>query len=500
MKTSFSVLVLPSLALLSACALQPAYLPATLMSPATWSSPQAGSQPSALADNAAWWTVLGDAQVNQLVIAGLHDNPSFAEVMARFDQARAASQMNEAQRLPTIQANGNMTRSQDRNPLGSGTMRQTAGGLGGTLSWELDLWGRIREGRIAARSRLTARTADAQNVILSIAADIADTALALQSCNIILDLRDRDIRSRAMELGMFRTRLAFGQVAPVAVATAQSNLASVQTQRVSQEETCQRFVNALVALTGLNAPLIDALLRPSTGGNTDTDTTGTDLVTSIAQPPPFVPSLPATVLTGHPGVVAAEREVAARWSEIAIARAERLPRINLTAALSGQWISALGTSDTYVSGSAGAGLSMPLFDGGSAAAKVRERDAAYREAQARLILTVRTAIRDIEDALTEQRSALARQRSAHDAVEAARVTLAANTARLKAGSIAQFELEDSRRQFNAAQESAVVAASDRARAWVSLVRRTGPRWDAAAKPAAASPQKLSGTEVRSDRP
>jgi NodT family efflux transporter outer membrane factor (OMF) lipoprotein len=477
MTRCFSALVLPVTVLASACSLQPAYRPPALGSPSSWSSPQAASRSSQLDDDAGWWTALGDAQIDQLVIAGLRDNPSLAEVMARFDQARTALQISDAQRFPSLSADGSVVRSQDRSPTGSGTMRQTTGGLGATLNWELDLWGRLRESRVAARSRLTARTADAQGVRLSVVGEIADTALALRTCNLVLDIRNRDIRSRETELSLLRTRLSFGNVAPVAVATAQSNLANVRTLRISQTESCRRHVNALVALTGLDAPSIDALLPPPRAGQPDADTASGDLAASIAQPPPFVPVLPAIVLLGHPAIIAAEREMAARWSEIAIARAERLPRINLTAALSGQWISALGASDTYVSGSTGTGLSVPLFDGGSGAAKVRGSEAAYREAQAQLVLTVRTAIRDIEDALTAQRSALDRQQTAGDAVEAASLTLAANNARFRAGSIAQLELEDARRQFNAAQESQVVAASDRARAWVALVRRTGPSWN-----------------------
>jgi outer membrane protein, multidrug efflux system len=497
MTRSLWAIFMPSFGLLSACATQPAYRSPPLASPSAWNGDKSASEPSQLSDRVEWWTGLGDAQVNQFVIAGLRDNPTFAEVMARLDQARAALQISEAQRLPGVMANGNVTQSQDRNASGGGTMRQTTGGLGATLTWELDLWGRIRESRVAAESRLSARTADAQAILLTIAGDIADTALALKTCKLVLEIRDRDIRSREIELGIFRTRLAFGQVAPIAIATAQSNLALVRTQRITQEEACLRLVNALVALTGLDARSIDALLPPPGAAAVSEDPAA-----SIAQPPPFVPALPATVLMGHPGVVAAEREVAARWSQIAMARAERLPRINLTAILTGQWISAFGSTDTYASGSAGAAFSMPVFDGGAGAARVGESAAAYREAEARLILTVRAAVRDVEDALTAQQSAIARQQSAREAVDAASTTLTANTARFDAGSIAQFELEESRRQFNAAKEGEVVAAFDRARAWVSLVRRTGPSWNASVERTGASftPPETQSLASRSYRP
>jgi multidrug efflux system outer membrane protein len=205
---------------------------------------------------------------------------------------------------------------------------------------------------------------------------------------------------------------------------------------------------------------------PVTPGGND------DLAAQMPSAPAIVPDLPATVLLTQPSVVAAEREVAARWSEIAVARAERLPRLDLTAVLTGQWIRAFGSTDSFVTGSAGLGLSAPLFDGGAGAAGVVRADASYREAVATLDATIRQAVRDIEDGLAAQDSAVRRADVSRSALSAARFTLRANEARRRAGSIGAYELEDSRRQLNRAQESAIVAARDRAQAWVELVRRT----------------------------
>src|SRR5690606_10380898 len=116
--------------------------------------------------------------------------------------------------------------------------------------------------------------------------------------------------------------------------------------------------------------------------------------------------------------------------------------------------------------------SAPLFDGGAGKAEVSRADASYREAVATLNATIRQAVRDIEDGLVAQDSAMRRAEVSLSALSAARYTLRANEARRRAGSIGAFELEDSRRQLNRAQESAIVAARDRAQAWVELVRRS----------------------------
>lgn len=454
---------LTPLLLLGACVLQPDYKRPPLDVAGAWDNTAAPATP-ALPSGAPWWTQLGDPAVDLLVAAGLADNPTLAEAAARVDQARAAQLVQDARRLPAIALSGSARRSRDRAAAGEAMANQTTAGIGADLSWELDLWGRVREGRAATESRVAAFTADAEAARLALIGDIVDATLALRACHLTLDLRDRDIASRQTELQVTRARLALGGIAPVAVATANSNLAAAQTDRIAQDEACRRLVDALVALTGEDGAAIRAV-EPRGGGTA-----------ALPAPPAYAPEIPASVLIAHPAVVAAEREAAARWSEIGVARADRLPRIDLTAALSQQWIGALGASDGFLTRSVGAGLAGPLFDGGAGAADVRGAEARYREAAAKLDGVVRVVVRDIEDGLAAQQSAAARIETSAAALKSARMTLDANAARWRAGAIAQVELEESRRQFNRAQESAIAAAADRARAWVALVRRSGGVW------------------------
>lgn len=467
--------------LLGGCALQPGYQRPVDALPAEWHNPVEDAGADLELDRDSWWTLLGDSAIDELVAAGLHDNPSLAEAAARVDQARAPLQGARARRLPGLGYTGGVSASGDTSSADSSDQISASAGL--QLSWELDLWGRVRENASAASFRLTARNADAEAVRLALIANIADTALALRTCNLTVLLRDRDIASRETELAIARSRLALGAIAPVVVAGIESNLASARTDRITQEETCRYQVNALVALTGVDGARVAALLAPAP--RQDVAEPG-HLAQSIAKAPPFAPALPATVLLRHPGVVAAEREVAARWSEIAVARAERLPRIDLAALLTGQWLRVLGSDDLFASGTASAGIAGPLFDGGAGAATVSSAEAAYREAVAQLIAASRNAVRDVEDALAAQQSARARMATTADALTAAAFTLRADEARWRAGAIARYELEESRRQFTRAQDSNLSATSDHARAWVALVRSTGPAWEVAGPDDAAT--------------
>lgn len=459
--------------LLSACATQPDYhSPATSL-PTEWTNEAGRASVAANLDEAqreVWWTELRDPAIDALVDAALTDNPTLAEAAARVDQAKAIFAVEHAQRSPRIDVIASSARERigiNGSTGATTTAWQATTDIGPSLSWEIDLWGRVRENTLAAHRRLQARDADARDARLSITAQVASGVLSLRACNLVLTIRDADIVSREKELVIIRTRVRLGTLPPVDVAAAESNLAAVRIDRIAQEEECRRTVDALVAVSGRSAQEVQSLVAgPVTPGSND------DLSAQMPSAPAIVPDLPATVLLSHPSVVAVEREVAARWSEIAVARAERLPRLDLTAVLTGQWIRAFGSTDSFVTGTAGLGLSAPLFDGGAGAAGVVRAEASYREAVATLDATIRQAVRDIEDGLAAQDSAVRRTDVSRSALSAARFTLRANEARRRAGSIGAYELEDSRRQLNRAQENAIVAARDRAQAWVELVRRS----------------------------
>lgn len=481
MKTSVRAGMALSVLLMSGCALQPAYEKPTLKLPTSWANAPGDEAPRPepiSTSRQPWWSQLNDPAIDQLATAALRDNPTLAEAMARLDQARALLATRDAAKLPAIGIEGSAAQARDRiNPTG-GPSKQTSASIGASLSWEFDLWKRVRESANAARLRVDARVADAQGARLSVIGDIADNAIALRACHLTLNVRDRDLVSRETELRISRARLSFGSIAPVAVATAQSSLASARTDRIAQQESCLRLSDALVALSGVDAMTVRELFARPVPVASDGEAGPSTTVPWLPVPPPYVPALPATVLLGNPGVMAAEREVAARWSDIAVARAERMPRLDLGAVLTGQWIRALGSESSFSSNSISATLTAPLFDGGARAANARSAQAAYRQAVAQLILATRTTVRDIEDALAARQSAVQRIDASQDALAAARFALTANEARWRAGAISQFELEDSRRQFNQAQQVAITAHADRARAWVALMRLTAAVPDA----------------------
>jgi len=463
--------------LLSACATQPAYSPPKQPVPADWENNPHPGKRSAVAANGQWWTQLGDPAIDSLVSSAFADNPTLAQAAARVDQAKAAAGVASAQRLPAVNGNASATRAQTQNTLGgsSTTMLESSSSVGADFSWEIDLWGRIRESVSAAQRRLDARTADAQGARLSLAAQVANTSLALRACAYSLQVRDADIASRETELTLTRKRRAVGYIAPSAEFSALTNLANARTARISQQEQCTRNVDALVALTGQSAAAVRRLLLP-TASNADPQESSAildDVAHVMPTPPAMQPELPATVLRDHPSLVSAERLLAAAWSDIGVARAQRLPTISLSAMLSGNWLRAVGNSVNFTSWSAGPGLTVPLFDGGAGAANVDAATGRYREAAATLQSTLRTVVQNVEDALAFQTSAEERVKSSQDAVDAAQLSFRASQAQWRAGAISMFELEDIRRQRQTAEENFIAAKRDQGQAWISLMQATG---------------------------
>lgn len=476
-----------SLPLIS-CATQPPYRPLELPIQTRWSNAAIGA-PSLIAATSTqaddnWWSRLNDPAIDALVEAALADNPTLAQAAAAVDEARATLQIANAARLPAVGLLGSAAHARAANPeffTAPLTVLESSAIAGPTLSWELDLWGRVRQSAQAAGSRLTARTADAEEARISLIAQIADGVLSLRACEYSLSVRDRDIAARETELNLMRRRLVAGNVAPVQEATANTNLTNARSDRIGQQEACARTVDFLVALTGREASSVRTLVARSMDQDPETvDLNGiapppvaqVDPAALMPVPPTLPLALPASVLLHHPRVISAEREVAARWSEIAVARADRLPTPDLAAALEGNWLQAFGHAARFATWSVGANLSGPLFDGGAGAARVRGAQARYAQALAGLHETLRSAAQDVEDALAAQQSAEQRMQTSHQAVQSGSISVLATEARWRAGSVSIFELEEARREFNGAQEREIAAARDRAQAWVELIRVT----------------------------
>lgn len=421
-----------------------------------------GATPALLTEQASetgWWTRFQDPLLDALVQDALRANPTVSRAVAALELARAEAGVSRATGRPTVNLNGSASAQDAGGSPGAPGGRQDSASLGLALSWELDLFGRLRSGAAASGYRLESREAEAEAIRLALVADVADSLFAFRACNNALATLEAEIVSRQMDFDLTVRRRDAGFDAELNVAQAATGLASTRTLTAQRRQECAGFANALSLLTGEPSQLVYARVHAS----------------PLQPSPPKSPeTVSTTLLVANPGVAAAERAVAAAWADIETARAERMPRIDLASALTGQWVSALGTSGESNLASVTASLTAPLFDAGRGAATVDAARARHAMALADLDISLRTAARDLRNALAAGASARQRTATARSAVLAARVALQAREAQWRAGAISQFELQDARRQLATTLDSEIAASRDDAQAWVALVRAAGP--------------------------
>jgi outer membrane protein, multidrug efflux system len=444
------------------CALQP---PAATPLPglqAAWvnAAESVGASMAPAPAATAWWQGLADPGLAALVAAAEGDSPTLGEALARIAEARANVGSARGAELPLLSADVSSSRGTTQS--GNGTAA-TASSATLNLSWEVDLFGRLRHNTAAARQRLQASELDSAATRLSLQADVADTVLSRRACTLQLQASQDDVRSRQRVLELTALRQSVGQVSTMDSARARSSLADAQGSVATLKLQCAQNLQTLVALTGWPAERVQAALSQPPG----------ESMQWLPQPPKSALSLPATVLAQHPSVVSALRGADAAFEDIGSAEAARWPSLSLSALLGSTWLRAAGVTNRSTDWSLGPVAGVTLWDAGSGRAGADAARARHALALATLNATLRSTVQDVENALSQLASAEQREAHAEVGEAAARELLTGSEASFRAGRMSLFELEDTHRSFNTAQNAYILARRDRAQAWVALVKSTG---------------------------
>jgi multidrug efflux system outer membrane protein len=467
MKPSFrlSSVILPVavlMATLAGCSSMPspAAAPATPAAdtPPQWYAPLPhDGQVAKLAD---WWRQFDDPLLAQLIEASQAASPTIAAAAARIEQARSTRVAAGAALGPTLDANASLARGRQDTvtPLG------TTGTAGLQAAWEIDVFGGNRAARDAAQARLDGAQAGWHDARVAVAADTANTYVNLRGCEAQRDQAriDADSRAETARLTGLSTKAGFESPANAALArasAAQGN--NLLTQRRAQ---CDALVKALVALTALSEPDLRQRLAAA----------------EARQPQPGaigVQSVPAQALAQRPDVFAAERELLAASADVSQAQAQRLPRLTLNGNITAfRFESGGGNADGTLWQIGPLSVTLPLFDGGRRRANVDAAQARYAQAGAEYRATLRTAVREVEEALVNLQSTEARSADAQAASEGFAASFRATEARYRGGLASLFELEDARRSALQSQVQLIDLKSERSAAWIALYRALGGGW------------------------
>jgi NodT family efflux transporter outer membrane factor (OMF) lipoprotein len=467
----------------SGCVVGPRYVrPSTPPPPATFKEvapqPAGGAewrpaQPDDAALGGAWWEVFGDPLLSDLEGRVAVSNQSLKVAEAQYAQARALVRSARAGEFPTLGASASATRQH----TGSGTSTSPAGSprdatvytLSADLTYELDVWGKIRNSVVSARAGAAASAADLATVRLSLQAELAADYFALRGQDAQRQLYEETVAAEAKALELTTDRYAQGVAAKADVAQARTLLESTRSAAIDLGVVRASLEHAIAVLTGENPSSFTVPASPLD-----------------AKPPAIPVALPSQLLERRPDVAAAERRAAAANAQIGIAMAAYFPDFNFSAAGGFQSASLASWLDWPARfWSLGAALAATVFDGGRRHALTDQARASYDAAVATYRESVLAAFQDVEDALATTRI-LAEEADREDrAADAAAESLRAALARYRGGVASYLDVIVTQAADLSIRRDAVSIASRRMVASVQLVKALGGGWTASNRDDAA---------------
>ncbi|MEO8058922.1 MAG: efflux transporter outer membrane subunit [Burkholderiales bacterium] len=459
-----------TLAALGACSTGPAPLASTTApsTPARWQAPLPHSgQLTALKD---WWQQFNDPLLVKLIDEAQAVSPTLASAAARIEQSRATRVAAGAALLPTLDANASAVRGKQDFVSGLGN----SGSVGLQAAWELDLFGARRAARDAAQARFDGAEAAWHDARVSVAAEVATTYTGLRACEAQVEQTRADSLSRSETARLTGLSAKAGFEAPAGAALARASAAQGNALLTQRRAQCDVLVKGLVALTAIDEPALRGQLVAGQA--------------RLPQPAQIVmASVPAQVLAQRPDLLGAERELVAASADVSQAQAQRYPRIGLAGSISAARFESSAFSQSGTLWSIGpVTVSLPLFDGGTRRANVAAAQARYDEAGALYRAKLRTALREVEEALVALQSTADRDTDALVATEGFATSFRATEARFKGGLASLYELEDARRSALQAQIALIDLQRERSTAWITLYRALGGGWSNPASTVAAT--------------
>lgn len=456
---------------LAGCSLAPAYHVPEATAPAAAFQEAAGwkqAQPADALARGQWWKVYGDAGLDALQDKISMGNQGLQAALARLQQARAQTQFAGANRYPTVEAKAGATRARTSvNAPGFKPGAEPVGNnynLGLDLSYELDVFGRVRNQVSAAEAGEQASSADVATLELSLRAELASNYFSLRSDDAQQLLLERVVEEYAKALQLTENLFKGGAAASIDVAQAQAQLETARTKAADLRLHRAQTEHAIAVLLGENPSSFKLAPQGLAEGVT---------------PPAIDPGLPSALLERRPDVAAAERRVVAANASIGVAKAAYFPVFSLAAALgydstqSGSWLQAPSRA-----WSVGPLAALTLFDGGRRNAQNQQAQAAYDEQVANYRNTVLAAYRDVEDSLVALRELEQQGATQAAAAAAAGRALEQSNYRYKGGVATYLEVAVSQNAALQAQLAASAIQLRRMQASVQLVKALGGGWQA----------------------
>ena len=447
---------------LTSCTVGPDYVKPTPDTPPAWRLEYEAA--AGLAD-LAWWEGFGDSVLNNLIQEALKENRDLKIAAARVDQYLGALDTTRSQFFPQISGTAAVSRQKDTEtgpvpfPAGVSSIYNTHQ-VYLSVSWEIDIWGRIRRATEAARADVLGSEEGRRAVILSLATSVANGYLTLRALDRQLEIARDTEKAYAETLRLFNLRHQYGTISRLELSQIESQYESARQAVPQYQILIAQQENFLSALIGRNPGTIPR-------GRT-IDELG----------PLGIPEgLPSTLLERRPDILQAEQNLVAANARIGQAKALYFPTISLTGILgsASAELSNLFTAPSTI-WSVGAAAAGPIFTFGGISGQVKQAEAFQQQTFFQYLQTVQNAFREVDDALVgtlKGRERLSAQGRQIDALKNY-----ARTARLQyeGGTANYFLVLDADRSLFNAQLNYVETQSSVLTSLVNVYKALGGGW------------------------
>ena len=457
---------------LCACTVGPDYVKPSVATPASFKeAAPADAQwklaaPSDASRRGQWWKVFGDPQLDALEAQVSVSNQNLKAAEAQYREARALAQQARAGYYPTVTAGVGAARYR----ASANVPGKTAATIGPNndfllpldVSWEPDLWGRVRRSVESGVASAQASAADVETVRLSLQSELAADYFELRGLDAEIGLLEQTLVAYRKALELTQSRYSGGVASQTDVAQAETQLKTTQAQAIDLGVRRAQLEHAMALLIG--KPASDFSL----------------VVAAFEPAPPGVPAgLPSQLLERRPDIASAERRIAAANAQIGVAEAAYYPTVTLRAGFGFEsssfsdwvnWPSRLWAL--------GASASETVFDGGRRRAVTEQARAAYDGTVASYRETVLSAFRDVEDNLAELRILAEEAKVQDDAVKSSQRSVTLTTNRYTGGAATYLDVVVVQAISLSNQRTSIDIARRRMGASVRLIKAIGGGWQA----------------------
>src|SRR5262245_1481072 len=433
---------------MSACSLAPRYQQPTMDIPGGWSSVAGVGGVDSMPSTTAFWQELGSSELDRLIEIALAQNLDLEAALHRIDEARGQAKVAASSLYPSATATGSASRTYS-DPRDTNSVRG-----GGSISYEVDLWGKNRNQARAADYRTDSVKSDREALRLVITADVTNFYAQILSLNDRIRIAEFNAKNAEEILRIIEARFREGSVSGLEVSQQRVAVNNFRTALAALNEQRSLTANALAILLG-QAP--QNLTVPS--GNLD-----------ALKMPQVNLTPPATLLTARPDIQSAESGLRASNADIGVARAAFFPSLTLgldTAIAAG--FGGPASAATSIASS----LLAPIFTGGQLTGNLETVTARQKELAAQYQKTVLVAFQEVEDALATLKSNNEQATLSLESVKESQTAYNIAKARFDAGAIDYLNLLETQRSLYLAQDSQVAIRESQIESFVQLRKAMG---------------------------